>query len=133
MCSFDDGELDELKGSILPFLKTHIVQVRKFIDTFRKENPPPLEFMIKYFILTYNIPFNLKFYLDQQSRIIAKDLGPGFNSQEKKHQLVSTWIKEKAANYRSHSILLQIVCFEKMKHELLQKKKKELESVRGKA
>ena len=50
--SFEEGELDELKTSILPFLKTHKTQLKAFIEKFGKGKDVSLEFLIKYFDVT---------------------------------------------------------------------------------
>jgi hypothetical protein len=125
--SYNAGELDELKTSILPFLKTHKDQLIKFIENFEKKNGrQPLESLIKYFILSYNMPFNMKFYLEKQSKTMEEDIGPEIKVPEKRHELVKDWIKNKAANYRSHSILSQIFCFDQIKKEILPSIRKEL-------
>jgi hypothetical protein len=126
--SYKAGELEELKCSMLPFLLKHKKELLKFIDTFEKANNiQPLEVIVKYFILSFNMPFNMKFAMDNQMKLITKEIGPKIEDGSKRQKLVSSWIKDKAANYRSHLILLQIICFDKMKVHLLP----EIEKVLG--
>ncbi|MBF0431566.1 MAG: hypothetical protein HQK83_09820 [Fibrobacteria bacterium] len=118
--SFEVGQLDDYKKSMLPFLLANKDKIHDFIRSFEEQNgKQSLETLIKFFILTYNMPFDMKGYLDGQSRAIEQDIGPQIDKFEERNKLVSKWIKTKAANYRSHTILIQIACFDLMKKEIL--------------
>jgi len=75
-----------------------------------------------------NMPVNFKFYLDSQSKTMEQEIGPEIKNPKKRSQLVSSWIGANAKNYRAHSILEQIYCFERCKSELIPKIKKLLHS-----
>ena len=65
--SYDSGELDELKNSIVPFLKAHISELKTFIKNFNSENEnQPMESLVKIFMISMNMPVNFKFYLNNQ-------------------------------------------------------------------
>ncbi len=116
----ESGELDLLKNAILPFLLDHKHKILKFSQKFSEQNgAQSLESTIKFFILSYNMPFNMKFYLDQQSKAMKDDIGSAISQPDQRQALVSDWIKRKAANYRSHTILTQIACFDEMKTKIL--------------
>jgi len=116
--AYEAGELDGLKSSILPFLRVNQKRLHSFVLSFMDQNgEQTLEFMVKYFILSFNMPFDMKSYMDSQSQAIKKDID--LATPEKRTALVSEWIKEKAAIFREHSIMQQIYCFDKMKGELI--------------
>lgn len=118
--SFDRGELDSLKKTLIPFLKENKKKLFQFIENFEKLNgKQPLETLIKIFILTYNMPFNMKSYMDHQRKAIQRDLGNKYQMNHARQSLVADWIKNKAENYRSHTILSQIVCFDRVKHDIV--------------
>ncbi len=118
--NYDRGDLNVLKGSIVPFLKKHILDFRNFVKNFESKNQAqPIDVMVKFFLISMNMPINFKFYLDYQSKAMLNELGPEIEHAENKTELVSDWIQKKAANYRTHSILQQIYCFERCKKEIL--------------
>lgn len=118
--SFDTGDLNELKCSIVPFLKAHISEFKTFIQNFHSQNnEQPLDSLVKFFLISMNMPINFKFYLDSQSKTMETEIGPEIKNPEKRSKLVSNWIGDNAENYRAHSIMEQIYCFERTKSELL--------------
>lgn len=121
------GELDLLKNAILPFLLNNKEKLLQFGKKFSEQNgPQSLESIIKFFILSYNMPFNMKFFMDQQTKAMSDDIGPAIKQPDQRQALISDWIKRKAANYRSHTILTQITCFDDMKDKILPVLKTEL-------
>ena len=117
--SYEEGEFDALKSSLLPFLRSNREKLQDFIDAFCQKNPDQtLDNVIKIFILSYNMPFDMKEYMASQSEAMAKDIGPDIQSTRRK-ELISEWVRDKAAKFREHSMLQQIFCFEKMKNEIV--------------
>ncbi len=60
----------------------------------------------------------MKQYLETQTEVMVQDIGPDIDSNRRK-QLMFQWIKDKAANYRSYSIMQQVYCFEQVKDEVV--------------
>lgn len=117
--SYEEGEFDTLKSSLLPFLKSNRQKLQDFMDVFCEKNPHlPLDNVIKIFILSYNMPFDMKNYMEGQSEAMTKDIGPEIESTRRR-ELISEWVRDKAAKFREHSMLQQIFCFEKMKNEIV--------------
>ena len=118
--SYNSGSLDELKSSIFPFLASHKTELRNFIDHFNSNNDgQSLDSLIKFFLISMNMPVNFKFYLDSQSKAMENEIGPEFKNEEKRTKLVTSWIGANAEDYRTFSIMEQIYCFERAKTELL--------------
>jgi len=118
--SYDSGDLNELKKSIVPFLKAHVTELKTFIQNFHSENDKqPLDSLVKFFLISMNMPVNFKFYLNSQSKTMESEIGPEIKNPDKRSKLVSSWIGANAENYRKHSIMEQIYCFERSKKELL--------------
>jgi hypothetical protein len=118
--SFDRGELESLQKTLIPFLRENRTKLIQFIENFEKLNgKQPLETLIKLFILTYNMPFNMKSYMNHQRMAIQRDLGNKVKMNSARQTLVADWIRKKAESYRSHTILSQIVCFDRLKSEIV--------------
>ena len=119
--AYESGDLDELKASILPFIRKNREKLLEFIQHFQRiEGPCPLDRLIKFFIIQNNMPFNMSQYMAKQSSVIKKDIDG--HEQEEQHQRqanVAEWIKQKAEAHRSTSMFEQVFCFDKLKNELL--------------
>jgi len=126
--SYNSGELTELTNSIVPFLKMHVEELKIFIQNFHSKNDKqPLDALIKFFLISMNMPVNFKFYLNNQSKTMEKEIGPEIQNPEKRSNLVSSWIGSNAEKYRTHSILEQIYCFDRCKNEIMPEIEKLLE------
>ncbi len=119
--AYESGDMDELKASILPFVRKNRDKLREFIQDFQRvEGPCPLDRLIKFFIIQNNMPFDMSQYMVKQSSVIKKEMEidqaqPGQDKQAH----VAAWIKQKAEAHRSTSMFEQVYCFEKLKEELL--------------
>ncbi len=117
--AYECGELEELKESILPFIRTNREKLMQFIDEFQKiEGPCSLDLLIKVFIIQHNMPFNMRSYMTRQSDLIQKEITPGADLTDRQKQ-VSEWIRKKAGDHRSISMFQQVYCFEKLKDQLI--------------
>lgn len=119
--AFDCGEMNDLKASILPFIRTNRAKLLQFIQDFQRiEGPRPLEMLIKIFIIQHNMPFNMAQYMAKQSSKIRKEIDGGeAEDLAKRQNCVAEWIRQKAEDHRSTSMFQQVFCFEKLKDELM--------------
>jgi hypothetical protein len=117
--AYQSGEMDDLKASILPFLRKNRVKLLEFIREFQKvEGPCSLDQMIKFFILQHNMPFNMAQYMAKQSTTIKQEIDSQAHD-EARQACIAEWIRQKAEDHRSTSMFEQVFCFEKMKEEIL--------------
>ena len=124
--AFLAGEMDDLKASLLPFIRSHKEKLKAFISDFQKvEGPCPLDLLIKVFILRMNMPFDMKVYMNRQTHVIQAEIEKC--EGDERQRVVSEWIRKKAESHRSKSMFQQVYCFEKLKYELLPQIKEELE------
>src|SRR6266849_715554 len=124
--AFERGEMDSLKGAILPFIRAHRKKILEFIEDFQKSaGPRPLDVLIKMFIVQQNLPFDMGDYMKRQHRAIQQDLGT-VTDAEQRRRAVTEWIRRKADDHRSRSMFQQVFCFEKMKERLLPQIEEEL-------
>lgn len=118
--AYDCGDLNDLKASLLPFIRCHREKLIQFIQDFQRiEGPRPLDMLIKIFIIQYNMPFDMAQYLAKQSSTIRKEIEVPADDLAKRQACVSEWIKQKAEAHRSTSMFQQVFCFEKLKEELM--------------
>jgi hypothetical protein len=118
--AFDCGEMNDLKTSILPFIRANREKLIRFIQDFQRiEGPRPLEMLIKIFIIQHNMPFNMAQYMAKQSSTIRKEIDVEPDDMAKRQSCVADWIKQKAEAHRSTSMFQQVFCFEKLKDELM--------------
>lgn len=118
--AYECGDLDDLKASILPFIRKNRDKVLEFIHHFQEvEGPCPLDRLIKFFILQNNMPFNMAQYMARQSSVIKKDIDGHPAEGQARQATVAEWIKQKAEAHRSTSMFEQVFCFEKLKDDLL--------------
>jgi hypothetical protein len=117
--AFDCGELDDLKASILPFIRCNKDKLLRFIQDFQRiEGPRPLDMLIKIFIIQHNMPFNMADYMAKQSSKIRREIN-GDEDLARRQNCVAEWIRQKAEAHRSTSMFQQVFCFEKVKDQLM--------------
>lgn len=119
--AYASGDMDELKASILPFVRKNREKLLEFIQAFQKvEGPCPLDRLIKFFIIQNNMPFDMSQYMARQSTMIKKEMETDKSQAGQDRQAnVAAWIKQKAEAHRSTSMFEQVYCFDKLKQELL--------------
>lgn len=119
--AFHNGELDDLKESILPFIIKNRDKLLHFIQEFQRiDGPHPLDMIIKIFIIQHNMPFNMAHYLAKQSTAIRQELDVQEAQEFAKRQAsVANWIHQRAAAHRSTSMFEQVFCFDRLKGELM--------------
>jgi hypothetical protein len=117
--AYDCGELNDLKSSILPFIRANREKLIQFIQDFQRiEGPRPLEMLIKIFIIQHNMPFDMAQYMAKQSSTIRREIDQT-EDLAKRQACVAEWIRQKAEAHRSTSMFQQVFCFEKLKDELM--------------
>ena len=117
--AFDCGELDDLKASILPFIRCNKDKLLRFIQDFQRiEGPRPLDMLIKIFIIQHNMPFNMAQYMAKQSSTIKREIDSD-EDLARRQNCVAEWIRQKAEAHRSTSMFQQVFCFEKVKEQLM--------------
>ncbi len=119
--AFEVGELDDLKASILPFIRSNRDKLLQFIQDFQRiEGPRPLDMLIKIFIIQHNMPFNMSQYMAKQSNTIRKEIDVQQPDDLTQRQAcVAEWIRHKAEAHRSTSMFEQVFCFDRLKEELM--------------
>ena len=118
--AYDCGDLNDLKASLLPFIRCNREKLILFIQDFQRiEGPRPLEMLIKIFIIQHNMLFNMAQYMAKQSTTIRKEIDGQADDIAKRQSCVAEWIKQKAEAHRSTSMFQQVFCFEKLKAELM--------------
>ncbi|MDB5103851.1 MAG: hypothetical protein JWP91_1540 [Fibrobacteres bacterium] len=119
--AFDCGEMNDLKASIIPFIRTNRSKLLQFIHDFQRiEGPRPLDMLIKIFIIQHNMPFNMAQYMAKQSSTIRKEIdGSQADDLSQRQSCVAEWIRHKAEAHRSTSMFQQVFCFEKLKDQLM--------------
>ena len=119
--SFKCGELDDLKASILPFIRNNREKLLHFIQEFQRiEGPRPLDMLIKVFIIQHNMPFNMAQYMAKQSSTIRKEIDVQQPDDLTERQAcVAEWIRHKAEDHRSTSMFQQVFCFDRLKAQLM--------------
>jgi hypothetical protein len=119
--AFNGGDLDDLKASILPFIRSNREKLLQFIQEFqRTEGPRPLDMLIKIFIIQHNMPFNMAQYMAKQSFTIRNEIpAPKVDDLSERQKCVADWIRQKAEDHRSTSMFQQVFCFDRLKEELM--------------
>jgi len=117
--AYDCGDLNDLKASILPFIRNNREKLLRFIQEFQRvEGPRPLDMLIKIFIIQHNMPFDMAQYMAKQSDAIKRDID-GCDDLSDRQRQVAEWIKQKAQDHRSTSMFQQVFCFDKLKDKLM--------------
>jgi hypothetical protein len=119
---YNDGEFQELSRCAIPFIRDHWLDLRLFIERF---NPllgdERLDTIIKLFILHHNMPFDMGLYMKSQKRFIEKTvmLAEQTSNPDQRREAVAQWIRENAQKHRHEAILKQVLCFDKVKDQIL--------------
>lgn len=120
----DELELYQVDdNAVLPFFKDHLEDLKKFIHERREQNLSLLE-LLKQFIRTYRVPFNMQRYMEVQRTFIQQSL---HDKLQDRQMAVSRWIEEHASRHRNRMIQLQCLYLDKMKDKFLPEIEKMLE------
>jgi len=102
-------------SSILPFFKSHVSELKKFLSEHKDEDLSLLV-KLKQFIRTYRLPFNMQRYMEVQRTYIQQSLQ---NQMQDRQVAVSHWIQEHACRHRDRMIQLQCLYLERIKDKLI--------------
>lgn len=112
----DELELYQIDDkAIVPFFKDHLEDLKKFVDARKGQGLSLLE-LLKQFIRTYRLPFNMQRYMEVQRTFIQQTLR---SQLENRQAAVSNWIQEHAGRHRDRMIQLQCLYLERVKGSLL--------------
>ena len=112
----DELELYQIDDkAIVPFFEGHLEELHKFIESHSGENLSLLV-LLKQFIRTYRLPFNMQRYMEVQRTFIQQTLR---NKMQDRQIAVSNWIQEHAGRHRDRMIQLQCLYLERVKDKLL--------------
>ena len=121
----DELELYQIDDkAIVPFFQKHLEELRQFIHD-RQGNNLCLLVLLKQFIRTYRMPFNMQRYMEVQRTFIQRSLHDKIQDRQ---QAVSHWIQEFAGRHRNRMIQLQCLYLDRVKDRLLPEIEKLLES-----
>ena len=81
--------------------------------------------LLKQFIRTYRMPFNMQRYMEVQRTFIQRSLHDKIQDRQ---QAVSHWIQEFAGRHRNRMIQLQCLYLDRVKERLLPEIEKMLEN-----
>ena len=120
----DELELYQIDDkAIMPFFECHCEELKQFIQERRAQNLSLLE-LLKQFILTYKLPFNMQRYMSVQTTYIKQVLQERMQDRQ---VAVSRWIQEHAGRHRNRMIQLQCLYLDRIKDKLLPEIQKMLE------
>ena len=112
----DELELYQIDDkAIVPFFRDHLVDLMAFIDSHMGQGLSLLV-LLKQFIRTYRLPFNMHRYMEVQRTFIQQTLR---SQLENRQAAVSNWIQEHAGRHRDRMIQLQCLYLERVKGTLL--------------
>ena len=112
----DELELYQIDDkAIVPFFKDHLDDLKTFIDSHKGQGLSLLV-LLKQFIRTYRLPFNMHRYMEVQRTFIQQTLR---SQLENRQAAVSNWIQEHAGRHRDRMIQLQCLYLERVKGSLL--------------
>lgn len=121
----DELELYQIDDkAIVPFFQKHLEELRQFIQDHQQNNLCLLV-LLKQFIRTYRMPFNMQRYMDVQRTFIQRSLHDKIQDRQ---QAVSHWIQEFAGRHRNRMIQLQCLYLDRVKDRLLPEIEKLLEN-----
>lgn len=101
--------------AIIPFFESHLEDLRKFMQDRQSHHLSLLE-VLKQFIRTYRLPFNMQRYMAVQTTYIRQTLQ---EKMQDRQMAVSRWIQENASRHRSRMIQLQCLYLDRIKERLL--------------
>ena len=120
----DELELYQIDDkAIMPFFECHCEELKQFIQERRAQNLSLLE-LLKQFIRTYKLPFNMQRYMSVQTTYIKQVLQERMQDRQ---VAVSRWIQEHAGRHRNRMIQLQCLHLDRIKDKLLPEIQKMLE------
>ena len=112
----DELELYQIDDkAIMPFFECHCEELKQFIQERRAQNLSLLE-LLKQFIRTYKLPFNMQRYMSVQTTYIKQVLQERMQDRQ---VAVSRWIQEHAGRHRNRMIQLQCLYLDRIKDKLL--------------
>ena len=121
----DELELYQIDDkAIVPFFQKHLEELRQFIHD-HEHNNLCLLVLLKQFIRTYRMPFNMQRYMEVQRTFIQRSLHDKIQDRQ---QAVSHWIQEFAGRHRNRMIQLQCLYLDRVKDRLLPEIEKLLEN-----
>ena len=121
----DELELYQIDDkAIVPFFQKHLEELRQFIHDHQQNNLCLLV-LLKQFIRTYRMPFNMQRYMEVQRTFIQRSLHDKIQDRQ---QAVSHWIQEFAGRHRNRMIQLQCLYLDRVKERLLPEIEKMLEN-----
>ena len=112
----DELELYQIDDkAIVPFFQKHLEELRQFIHEHRQDRLNLLV-LLKQFIRTYRMPFNMQRYMEVQRTFIQRSLHDKIQDRQ---LAVSHWIQEFAGRHRNRMIQLQCLYLDRVKDQLL--------------
>lgn len=114
-------QIDE--EAIIPFFEAHLEELKVFINEKKSQNLCLLE-ILKQFIRSYKLPFNMQRYMAVQTTYIRQTLA---EKMQDRQIAVSRWIQENASRHRNRMIQLQCLYLDRIKERLLPEIEKMLE------
>lgn len=118
-------QIDE--ESIIPFFESHLEELKVFVTEKKSQNLCLLE-VLKQFIRSYKLPFNMQRYMAVQSTYIRQSLQ---EKMQDRQMAVSRWIQENASRHRNRMIQLQCLYLDRIKDRLIPEIEKILEQKQG--
>lgn len=120
----DELELYQIdEKAIMPFFREHLEELVRFVQE-HKDCGLSLLVLIKQFIRTYRLPFNMHRYMEVQLTFIQQSL---HDKMQDRQVAVSHWIQEHAGRHRDRMIQLQCLYLDKVKDRFLPEIEKLLE------
>ncbi len=112
----DELELYQIDDkAIVPFFRDHLEDLKRFLHEHREQNLSLLV-MLKQFIRTYRMPFNMQRYMEVQRTFIQQSI---HEKMQDRQAAVSHWIQEHAGRHRDRMIQLQCLYLDRVKEKLL--------------
>ena len=122
----DELELYQIYDkAIVPFFQKHLEELQQFIHDHQCNDHLCLLVLLKQFIRTYRMPFNMQRYMEVQRTFIQRSLHDKIQDRQ---QAVSHWIQEFAGRHRNRMIQLQCLYLDRVKDRLLPEIEKLLEN-----
>lgn len=112
----DELELYQIDDkAIVPFFRDHLEDLKRFLHEHKEQNLSLLV-MLKQFIRTYRMPFNMQRYMEVQRTFIQQSI---HEKMQDRQAAVSHWIQEHAGRHRDRMVQLQCLYLDKVKEKLL--------------
>ena len=112
----DELELYQIDDrAIVPFFRDHLEDLKRFLNEHKGQNLSLLV-MLKQFIRTYRMPFNMQRYMEVQRTLIQQSI---HEKMQDRQAAVSHWIQEHAGRHRDRMIQLQCLYLDRVKEKLL--------------